>query len=53
MKEKKIEIIKAKIQDTNKKWDDKKIKFIDDISVTYGKLNKVIGVVKYTKVLKN
>jgi len=43
--------LKAKIEETSKKWEERKIKFIDDISVTYGKMNKVLGVIKYSKVI--
>lgn len=38
------------MDEMNKKWEDRKIKFIDDISITYGKLNKALGVLKYYKV---
>lgn len=52
IKEKKEELIKAKIEETSKKWEERKIKFIDDISVTYGKMNRVMGVPKYSKVIE-
>jgi len=52
-KEKIEELLKAKIEETSKKWEERKIKFVDDITVTYGKLNKPLGVIKYSKVFKN
>ena len=51
IKEKKNELIKNKIDVTKKAWEDKKIKFIDDISISYGKINKPIGNLKYHKVI--
>ena len=51
IKEKKNELINNKIVETKKHWEDKKIKFIDDIGITMEKLNKPKGKLRYHLVI--
>ena len=50
IKEKKNELIKNRIEEIRKSWDGKKNKFIDDISISYGKIHRPLGVLKFHKV---
>lgn len=43
--------MKEKILSIKKKWVDKKINFINDISTSFGNLNKISGVFIYKKVI--
>jgi hypothetical protein len=47
---KRDELFKDKISNIKKKWEDNKIKFIDDISITYANLHKPSGITGYIKV---
>jgi hypothetical protein len=49
--EKKKELQKNIIEQTKKSWEDKKIKFIDDISISYENIHKPIGSIRYHKVI--
>ena len=48
--EKRDELLKDKILNVKKKWQENNIKFIEDISVTYAKLHKPTGISAYNKV---
>ena len=50
IKDKKEELINNKINVVKKSWEDKKVVFIDDISVSYGKIKNPNGSLKYHKV---
>lgn len=46
------EIFNKRINFIENKWKEDKIEFIDDISISYGKLNRIIGSPLYKNVLK-
>ena len=48
--ERKNELTKSRLKEISTVWEDKKVKFIDDISETFKRMNKVTGSPCYTQV---
>jgi hypothetical protein len=46
----KNELYKNRIKGIKTKWEEHKVSFIDDVSVSYSKLNRIIGSPCYTLV---
>lgn len=51
--ERKEELIKNKAEEVLKSWENKKIKFIDDLTISYSNSQAKIASVKYSKVRIN